>query len=254
LPACAASGGQDGEDDDARDAFESDTDEPAAGSGPSAAKSGSDRKRAGGENKGLTFFKRQEMEKRRVQETAAGFLLRLDKAVKNAPDFLSFDVSGARVLTSDHWTSLSRALTTNTTITAVNLSGNALYLAGLTPLSAMLNVNRSITSLSLASTFQSSMGDEECRALGDALARNDVLTALDLSGNKIGPMGIRGLVAGLQRNPNPTLRSLILADNQLKGEGVQIIGRGFTDAPSVRTCDRPRALHSLLRCLDCDLG
>ena len=113
-----------------------------------------------------------------------------------------------------HIAALSQALTVNTSLTTLNLSGHSIGDEGATSLSQALAVNTSLTTLDLS---EKSIGAEVATSLSQALAVNTTLTTLNLSGNSIGAEGATSLSQALA--VNTTLTTLNLSGNSIGAEG-----------------------------------
>ena len=85
---------------------------------------------------------------------------------------------------------LSLALTVNTSLTSLDFSCYDIDYEGANSLSQALRVNTSLTSLNLSGN---SIGDEGANSLSQALRVNTSLTSLTLSGNSIGDEGANSL-------------------------------------------------------------
>ena len=110
--------------------------------------------------------------------------------------------------------SLSQAITVNTSLTTFYLSRNSIGAEGATSLSRALAVNTSLTTLYLS---QNSIGAEGATSLSQALALNTSLTTLDLSCNSIGAEGATSLSQAIK--VNTSLTTLDLSQNSIGDAG-----------------------------------
>ena len=110
---------------------------------------------------------------------------------------------------------LSQALSVNTELTHLNLSGNEIGESGAQLLSEALSVNTKLTHLNLSGN---QIGKSGAQLLSNALSVNTKLTHLNLSGNQIGKSGAQLLSNALFYNT--TLTHLNLDDNLVGPLGV----------------------------------
>ena len=110
---------------------------------------------------------------------------------------------------------LSQALSVNTELTHLNLSGNEIGESGAQLLSEALSVNTKLTHLNLSGN---QIGKSGAQLLSKALSVNTELTHLNLSGNQIGKSGAQFLSDALF--DNTTLTHLNLDDNLVGPDGV----------------------------------
>ena len=110
---------------------------------------------------------------------------------------------------------LSQALSVNTELTHLNLSGNEIGESGAQLLSEALSVNTKLTHLNLSGN---QIGKSGAQLLSKALSVNTELTHLNLSGNQIGKSGAQFLSDALFCNT--TLTHLNLDDNLVGPDGV----------------------------------
>ena len=110
---------------------------------------------------------------------------------------------------------LSQALSVNTELTHLNLSGNEIGEYGAQLLSKALSVNTKLTHLNLSGN---QIGKSGAQLLSNALSVNTELTHLNLSGNQIGKSGAQFLSDALFYNT--TLTHLNLDDNLVGPDGV----------------------------------
>ena len=110
---------------------------------------------------------------------------------------------------------LSQALSVNTELTHLNLSGNEIGEYGAQLLSEALSVNVKLTHLNLSGN---QIGKSGAQLLSNALLVNTELTHLNLSGNQIGKSGAQFLSDALFYNT--TLTHLNLDDNLVGPDGV----------------------------------
>ncbi|XP_064419082.1 NACHT, LRR and PYD domains-containing protein 3-like, partial [Latimeria chalumnae] len=164
---------------------------------------------------------------------------------------------------------LSSVLSTNSSLTLLNLIGNNLGVSGVKRLSAGLrNPNCKLQNLWLE---QCGLTAGCCEDLSSVLSTNSSLTELDLMLNNLGDSGVKCLSAGL-RDPNCKLQKLLLwgcgltagccedlssilstnsslmvldlSDNYLGDSGVKRLSAGLRD---------PNCKLQTLRLRDCDL-
>ena len=129
----------------------------------------------------------------------------------------------------------SQALTVNTSLTTLYLSGNFIGAEGATSLSQALAVNTSLTTLELS---DNSIGAEGATSLSQALAVNTSLTALDLSGNSIGAEGATSLSQALA--VNTSLTTLNLSWNFIGAEGATSLSQALAVNTSLTTLNLSR--------------
>ena len=82
---------------------------------------------------------------------------------------------------------------------------------------------KSSTTLETINLSDNTIGDEDAKALADALKTNKTLHTLDLSGNEIGDTGAKALADALKINT--TLHALDLGYNSITEEGVKAIAQ-----------------------------
>ena len=118
------------------------------------------------------------------------------------------------------------ALTVNTTLTNLNLSGGTIGDSGAGSLSAVIKVNTRLTHLDLS---MNNIGDSGAASLSDAIKVNTELTYLNLSVNNIGDSGAASLSVAIK--VNTVLTNLNLSVNVIGASGVG----SLSDALKVNT-------------------
>ena len=130
------------------------------------------------------------------------------------------------VLPGDFFEYFCEALTANTTLTNLDLSGNRIGASGAASLSDAIKVDTVLTNLDLS---LNGIGDSGAASLSDAIKVNTVLTNLDLSGNRIGASGASFLSDAIKVNT-------VLTNLDLSGNEIGDSGAGFlSDAIKVNT-------------------
>ncbi|XP_059817765.1 ribonuclease inhibitor-like [Hypanus sabinus] len=125
---------------------------------------------------------------------------------------------------------LISALSTNPSLTELNLSGNKLGDSGVKLVSAALrNPECKIQRLGLSGVGLTDSGAED---LVSALSTNPSLTELDLSGNKLGDSGVK-LVSAALRNPECKIQKLWLGDVGLTDSGAEDLVSALSTNPSL---------------------
>ena len=115
---------------------------------------------------------------------------------------------------------LYRALTVNTKLTHLNLSGNEIDASGAKFLSRALLDNSTLTHLNL--------DDNLVRACGAAYLSLTTLTYLNLDGNLVGAFGIKSLSSALSLNTT-ALTDLNLARNEIDDSGAESLSKALSD-------------------------
>ena len=110
--------------------------------------------------------------------------------------------------------SVSQVLKANSSLTSLDLSGNAIRQSGASCLSDALIANSSLTSLCLSGN---EIGDNGASCLSQALIANSSLTTLDLSGCSISQSGASCLSHALEANSS--LRYFDLSQNSIGEDG-----------------------------------
>ncbi|XP_072894768.1 NACHT, LRR and PYD domains-containing protein 3-like [Hemitrygon akajei] len=125
---------------------------------------------------------------------------------------------------------LASALSTNPSLTELNLSGNKLGNSGVKLVSAALrNPECKIQKLGLWDVGLLDSGAED---LASALSTNPSLTELDLSGNKLGDSGVK-LVSAALRNPECKIQKLGLFRVGLTDSGAEDLVSALSTHPSL---------------------
>ncbi|XP_072894218.1 NACHT, LRR and PYD domains-containing protein 3-like [Hemitrygon akajei] len=125
---------------------------------------------------------------------------------------------------------LVSALSTNPSLTELNLSGNKLGDSGVKLVSAALrNRECKIQKLWLRDVGLRDSGAED---LASALSTNPSLTELDLSENKLGDSGVK-LVSAALRNPECKIQKLWLRDVGLTDSGAEDLVSALSTKPSL---------------------
>ncbi|XP_059817093.1 NACHT, LRR and PYD domains-containing protein 3-like [Hypanus sabinus] len=125
---------------------------------------------------------------------------------------------------------LVSALSTNPSLTELNLSGNELEDSGVKQVSAALrNPECKIQKLRLGNVGLTDSGAED---LVSALSTNPSLMELDLSDNKLGDSGVK-LVSAALRNPECKIQKLELYRIGLTGSGAGDLASALSTNPSL---------------------
>ncbi|XP_072891516.1 NACHT, LRR and PYD domains-containing protein 3-like [Hemitrygon akajei] len=125
---------------------------------------------------------------------------------------------------------LVSALSTNPSLTELNLSGNKLGDSGVKLVSAALrNPECKIQKLWLDNVGLTDSGAED---LASALSTNPSLTDLNLSGNKLGDSGVK-LVSAALRNPECKIQKLWLENVGLTDSGAEDLVSALNTNPSL---------------------
>ena len=128
--------------------------------------------------------------------------------------------------------SLSQALSVNTSLTYLDLSSNKIYNSGAASLSQALSVNSSLTYLDLSSN---EICDSGAASLSQALSVNTSLTYLDLSSNKIYNSGAASLSQAL--SVNSSLTYLDLSSNRILHSGAASLSQALSVNTSLTYLD-----------------
>ena len=118
---------------------------------------------------------------------------------------------------------LSQALSVNTKLTHLNLSGNEIGESGAQLLSNALSVNTKLTHLNLSGN---QIGKSGAQLLSNALFYNTTLTHLNLDDNLVGPLGVAYLSLALV--VNTTLTYLNLDGNLAQAFGTTYLSRALS--------------------------
>ncbi|KAG0340547.1 hypothetical protein BG005_003180, partial [Podila minutissima] len=127
---------------------------------------------------------------------------------------------------------LAEALKTDSTLTNLDLAGNAIGDDGAQALAEALKTNSTLITLDLAGN---SVGDNGAQVLAEALKTNSTLTSLNLMNNSIGFKGTLALT--LTRNVNSTLTTLNLQSNSIRDNTVLALSEAFQTNPTLTTLD-----------------
>ena len=114
---------------------------------------------------------------------------------------------------------LAHTLRENTHLSSLRLSFNSIGAEGANSLAQALRVNTSLSSLDLSNN---SIGDEGADSLSQALRENTSLSSLYLCYNSIDDKGARSLAQALR--VNNSLSSLDLSNNSIGSEGADFLG------------------------------
>ena len=125
---------------------------------------------------------------------------------------------------SDYIQSLGQMLTTNNTLSVMDISDNAIGVSGADKIGKMLYHNKSITSVDLGSN---NIGDEGVEKLVEHLKSNKTIKHLGLWGNNITSNGANHLSKLFSLN-HTTVNSIELSNNPLEDEGVDLILQSIT--------------------------
>lgn len=167
--------------------------------------------------------------------------------IKTDSPIIQFHLTHTHQMTLEEASSLVEAFRTNSSITNLNLSMNALLDAnskiiaelikhtssitalklsynmigneGIKPIAEALKSNSSITKLYLE---WNQIGDEGAKVLAEALEFNSTLKIIDLNGNKIGNEGARSL-ANIVRPINSPVLEIDVGSNKIGYEGAKAV-------------------------------
>ena len=117
---------------------------------------------------------------------------------------------------------LAEKLKSNTILSTLNLSHNAICDAGAAGLAGLL---KSTTTLSALNLSRNGIGDASAAGLADALKSNATPTVLNFSENSIGAAGIADVADGLKSNT--TLSELNLSCNRIGDDGAAKLSDGL---------------------------
>jgi hypothetical protein len=127
---------------------------------------------------------------------------------------------------------MAEALTTNSTLTTLNLGDNDIGDDGPKTMAEALATNSTLTTLHLGGN---SIGDDGAKAMGEALATNSTLTTLDLQYSKIGAEGAKTMAEALATNS--TLTTLHLGGNNIGRWGEELVMFGLLSNTTLRTLE-----------------
>ena len=103
---------------------------------------------------------------------------------------------------------LAELLTTNTSITKLDLGNNRITTEGIKALVEAIKSNNSITSLNLNSN---SIDDEGAKSLAELIQTSATVVKINLAGNKITAKGAKYLAEAIKANPHTKLAILNLS-------------------------------------------
>ena len=147
-------------------------------------------------------------------------------------DLLDLDLSNFVVFYNYFATTLSLALTVNTTVTTLNMRKTCLNSDGVDSISEALRKNNSLTTLDLSAN---SISDRGTNSLSEALAVNNSLSSLHLSSNSISNEGATFLSKALKYNTS--LTTLVLHDNVIEDDGASSLSEALRVNTSLATLD-----------------
>ena len=147
-------------------------------------------------------------------------------------DLLDLDLSNFEVFYNSFATTLSLALTVNTTVATLNLRDTCLNSDGVDSISEALRKNNTLTTLDLSGN---SIGDKGINSLSEALAVNNSLSSLHLSSNSISNEGATFLSMALK--DNTSLTTLNLRDNDIEDVGASSLSGALRVNSSLATLD-----------------
>jgi Ran GTPase-activating protein (RanGAP) involved in mRNA processing and transport len=123
---------------------------------------------------------------------------------------------------------LAKELTSNTTLTSINLNGNRIGDAGTVALAGALASNKTLSCLQLC---RNDIGDVGLDALGQAMVQNASLTELNLRANNFGTAGLTSFANALKINEG--LKRLKLCYNSLGDTGAATLAGALTSNTSL---------------------
>ncbi|XP_068699981.1 nucleotide-binding oligomerization domain-containing protein 2-like isoform X2 [Montipora foliosa] len=176
-----------------------------------------------------TFGESLDLTEIRIDFKSGTSIAAFSQALTVNTSLTTLDLSGS-FIGDEGATSLSQTLAVNTSLTTLYLSGSFIGAEGATSLSQALAVNTSLTTLGLA---HNSIGDEGATSLSQALAVNTSLTTLYLSLNSIGAEGATSLSQALA--VNTSLTTLNLSDNSIGAEGATSLSQALAVNTSLAT-------------------
>lgn len=115
---------------------------------------------------------------------------------------------------------LMRGVRFNQSLVHMDIGSNDVTCEGAIYLFKMIESHPSLTSLVVANhdrLHRNRMSVQACYALGDLLAKNQILTMLNIADNNINNEGIKAIASGFERAPTKELVSLNIAHNELEG-------------------------------------
>lgn len=114
---------------------------------------------------------------------------------------------------------ICQALEKNTTVKALDLSGNRIGNEGVEAICKLLKKNDTIEVLYLE---DNRITDTECELLADKLRKHESLRELSLSGNRITSKGAKAIATSLRKNKS--LEALWLNRNSIRDGGAKMFG------------------------------
>jgi Ran GTPase-activating protein (RanGAP) involved in mRNA processing and transport len=147
----------------------------------------------------------------------------------------------------------ANCLRLNSTLTAIDLAGNALGWQGAESLAKGLKENKGVTALDLRKNLLTRDKQQGVIALAGALSFNKALTFIDLSSNFIADESASGMAALLHLNSN--LTDLRLMRNDISPDGVPHIATALSANRTLAFLDlrandmRKRGVKALLKVL-----
>lgn len=118
--------------------------------------------------------------------------------------------------------SLSSWITTNTSLTDLDLSNNKIGDTGATAIGTLLTTNSTLIIIQL---WYNMIGDDGAVALGCSLKNNNSLIRLHLEGNKIGDIGVKTIADALHKNS--TLKRLRVDRNNVGDLGAEALANAL---------------------------
>jgi Ran GTPase-activating protein (RanGAP) involved in mRNA processing and transport len=124
---------------------------------------------------------------------------------------------------------LADALQANITLITFELIDITIGRLGVEALADALIKNKKITKFTLKRNLDNKrlIDEEGVELLAKALGSNETITTLNLSGNMIGPTGVKALADALTTNKETKITTLNLGSNMLKDEGVELLAKAL---------------------------
>lgn len=138
--------------------------------------------------------------------------------IKTDSPIIQFHLTHTHQMTVEEASSLVEAFRTNSSITNLDLSMNALLDAGSKIIAELIKHTSSITTLKLSYNM---IGNEGIKPIAEALKSNSSITKLDLEWNQIGDEGAKVLAEALAFNS--TLKAIDLNGNKIGNEGARYL-------------------------------